>query len=104
MKSGKFLAALFAVIALVSLAYAAATKFTNVTVTGDLAVEGTSTTTGASTMALVTVNRLRLAESVNVSVATPTVAGQIVRDSTYQVYIASGTASPSQWVKIGTQS
>jgi hypothetical protein len=84
--------ALVAVVAFMAIAYAAATKFTNVTVTGDLSVEGQGT-----------IAKLTIPE-VNVLTSTPTVVGQIVRDSSFKVYISTLTTGVNGWQKVGTQS
>jgi hypothetical protein len=41
---------------------------------------------------------------VDVTVSTPTVLGQIVRDSSYKVYIGTNTTGLNGWQKVGTQS
>lgn len=90
MKKG--LIAFVAVVAFMAIAYAAATKFTDVTVTGDLSV-GRNATFSAL-----------IVPEVNVLTSTPTVAGQIVRDSSFKVYIGTNTTGVNGWQKVGTQS
>jgi hypothetical protein len=91
---------LFAEVALfcVALVYAAATKFTNLKVTGTLDVDGASSLNGA-----VTVGKLVLPLA-DVATSTPTVLGQVVRDSSYKVYIGTNTTGTNGWQKVGTQS
>lgn len=88
----KTMLALVAVVAFMAIAYAAATKFTDVTVTGDLVV-GDQATFGALVV-----------PSANVLTSTPTVVGQIVRDSSFVVYIGTNTTGVNGWQKVGTQS
>jgi len=91
---------LFAGVALfcVALVYAAATTFTNLKVNGTLEVDGATTLNGA-----VTAGTLVL-PLVDVSVSTPTVLGQIVRDSSYKVYVGTNTSGLNGWQKVGPQS
>jgi hypothetical protein len=84
---------LFSVVALfcVALVYAAATKFTNLEVTGDLSVGGNTT-----------VSNLIIPE-VNVAVTTPTATGLLVRNSSYVLYISTLTTGINGWQKVGSQ-
>lgn len=93
----KVLIASIAIATFMAIAYAAATKFTNVDVTGDLSVAGTSTLATVSPTVLVI-------PTVNVLTSTPTALGQIVKDSSYKVYIGTNTTGTNGWQKIGTQS
>lgn len=88
----KILIGALAVGVFVVAAYAAATKFTDVLVTGTLQVNGI-TTLGAG---------LKL-PVVDVAVSTPSAAGLLVRNSSSVVYISTGATSPSQWSKVGAQ-
>jgi|WetSurMetagenome_2_1015567.scaffolds.fasta_scaffold201029_2 hypothetical protein len=90
---------LFSVVALfcVALVYAAATTFTNLKVNGTLEVDGATTLSGATT-----VSKL-LIPQVDVAVATPTALGQLVRNSSYVLYISTLTSSPAGWQKVGSQ-
>jgi len=88
----KAMLAVVAVVAFMAIAYAAATKFTNVDITGTLNVDGNAT-----------LAKLVIPE-VNVLTSTPTVAGQIVRDSSFKVYIGTNTTGVNGWQKVGTQS
>lgn len=68
-----------------SLAYAAATKFT------ELESETMTTTVGYKLPV------------VNVAVSTPTAAGLLVRTSAYVVYISTATTGVASWSKVGAQ-
>lgn len=111
MKKANILAAFFGLIAFFGLAFGAYTTFTdlkttgdllvgnNATITGDLAVAGDSSVSGGLALDFVTLD-----SAVNVSVTTPTVVGQLVRDASFILYIATATTSTSDWIKVGTQS
>ncbi len=128
MKKGNLLAALFGVVAMVGLCFGAYTVFTDLrttgdmivgddltvtddaSVTGDLTVTGTSTLTGAvsATGALasdvsVTSPFVVFSSTFGISATTPTIIGQLALDTTFDVYVASGTDNPTQWIKVGTQ-
>lgn len=102
------LLALLAAFVLVGSAHAAATKFTNVTVTGTLttatsAVTGNQTVTGvintsASTPYAVAIGSVTAA----VPAGTPSAAGLIAFSTTYVMYVSTGTG-PGAWVKVGGQ-
>lgn len=97
------LAAIFAVGFLVSLAYAAATKFTNVEVSGTLEVDG-STTLGDATTDATTFNGqlVLLADAAPRTNVTPAAAGSLIRNSTAnEVCIATGVLK-SQWAIFGS--
>jgi len=87
-----------AVLAFIALAYAAATTFTNLKVNGTLEVDGATTLNGAVTAGTFVL------PLVDVTVSTPTVLGQIVRDSSYKVYVGTNTTGLNGWQKVGTQS
>lgn len=103
MKKG--LIAIAFVATFMAIAYAAATKFTSLHVTNDLTVEGNSTfatmTVSTVTASAFSVIKVPLA---NVTTSTPTVLGQIVRDSNYILYIGTNTTGTNGWQKVGTQS
>jgi len=84
---------LFSVVALfcVALVYAAATRFTNLEVTGTLDVAGNAT-----------LAKLVIPQ-VDVAVTTPTVTGLLVRNSSYVLYISTLTTGINGWQKVGTQ-
>lgn len=88
----KALIAVAFVATFMAIAYAAATKFTNVDISGTLNVDGNTT-----------IAKLIVPE-VNVLTSTPTVVGQIVRDSSFKVYIGTNTTGVNGWQKVGTQS
>ena len=88
----KLMIAVVAVVAFMAIAYAAATKFTDLHVTGTLQVDGNAS-----------IAKLIVPE-VNVLTSTPTVVGQIVRDSSFKVYIGTNTTGVNGWQKVGTQS
>jgi len=81
-----------AVLAFIALAYAAATTFTNLKVTGTLEVDGNAT-----------LSKLIIPQ-VDVAVTTPTALGLVVRDSSFKVYISTLTTGVNGWQKVGTQS
>jgi K+-transporting ATPase c subunit len=106
----KLIASFLLVACAVTLAYAAYTKFIDVQVTGNLVVDGTSTLTGAvaATGAVISSDRVASPYTVftstyDVTVQTPTYTGQLALDGSYNVYVASGNAKPSQWIKVGGQ-
>jgi hypothetical protein len=74
-----------------SLAYAAATKFTDVEAR-DLTVTRTLSVTLGVPLPVV-----------DVAVTSPTVAGVLVRTSAYVVYISTATGAVSNWSKVGGQ-
>jgi len=127
MKKGNLLAAAFGAIAFVSLAFGAYTKFTDLQTTGDLIVGDALTVSGATTLSggisgatsltgntdvtgtfdatgAITGDSLTISGVVDVTVTTPTVAGMLVIDSSYILYIATATTSVNDWIKVGTQS
>ncbi len=46
---------------------------------------------------------LRLTQTYSISTTTPTFIGQIAMDTNYDIYVASGTDNPTQWIKVGAQ-
>jgi hypothetical protein len=74
------------------IAQAAATKFTELQA---------STMTVTNTLSAKTIDGSL--PIVDVAVTTPTVTGRLVRTSANVVYISTGTASVSQWSKVGAQ-
>ena len=120
MKS-KILAGLFGVFAFVSLAFAAYSTFTDikvnddlwvvddVTVNGKVTVDETLEVTQGVTFSTVTAtgylqgNFVVLSSTYSISATTPSVVGQLALDSNYDLYVASGTDNPTQWIKVGAQ-
>jgi hypothetical protein len=104
MNKSTFLAVAFGMIAFVGLALGAYTTFTDLKTTGDMLVGDTLTVVGDTVLGgPATADYIILSEAVNVAVTTPTVVGQLVRNASFVVYIASGTAGVSQWIKVGAQ-
>ena len=105
----KLIASLLLVTCVVTIAYAAYTKFLNVQVTGDLLVDGATTLTGAvAAGAVSSSSRIAspyavLTSTYNVAVATPSYVGQLALNGSYVLYVASGTSNPTQWIKVGGQ-
>lgn len=124
------LAAAFGVLAFIGLAFAASTTFTSLKVTGATQLVGGLTNNGAvinsgavsnsgaitnsaalTSTGLVTLSTatftgtqgLRLGPAVDVAVSTPLATGILVRDSSNNLYISTGTANPTQWAKVGGQ-
>lgn len=85
----KVLVALLLTFAVVSVVYAAATKFT------DLQCENLTVTNTLTADAVLPV--------VDVVVSSPTKAGLLVRTSASVVYISTGTGTVSSWSKVGGQ-
>lgn len=94
----KILGGLVVVVVCVALAYAAATKFTNVWVTGTLQVDGVSTFNGRTVM----VGGVQV-PIVDVAVSTPAAAGLLAATTNYVLYISSSNISPASWLKVGAQ-
>jgi hypothetical protein len=93
----------FLLLGLVSSAQAAATKFKDLTVTGNLVVTGTSTHTGVIATSASTPYAVSIASvTAAVPAGTPTAAGLIAFSTTYVMYVSTGTG-PGAWVKIGGQ-
>lgn len=46
---------------------------------------------------------LGLLQTYSISTSTPIFIGQIAFDTNYDVYVASGTDNPTQWIKVGGQ-
>jgi hypothetical protein len=105
----------FLLLGLVSSAQAAATKFKDLTVTGNLTVTGTTTHTGAVTNTAGTTTSGVITTSAStpyaISIAsvtaavpagTPTAAGLIAFSTTYVMYVSTGTGAGA-WVKVGSQ-
>lgn len=111
MNKSTFLAVVFGVLAFFGLAFGAYTTFTDLRTTGDilvgddLTVTDELTVTGDTTLGgAVTGDSLTISGIVDVTVTTPTVAGMLVVDSNYVLYIATATTSIADWIKVGTQS
>lgn len=106
----KMLISLLFVASIAAVAFAAYTTYTNLRVTndllvdndvsvgGDLAVTGGTTLTGPGSFPYAV-----LTSTINVSVSTPTYVGQLALHSNFDLYVASGTANPTQWIKVGGQ-
>lgn len=115
------LAAFFAVVAFLGIAIAGVTGYGSIKLTDSpgliqdsggttrisLATSGTNVSlTGTVATSTVTVSGsqgLRLGTAVNVSVSTPAATGILARDSSNNLYISTGSANPTQWVKVGAQ-
>jgi len=130
---GSFLAGIFGLFAIVGLCFGAFTTFTDLQTTGDLLVGDDAvitdalTVSGAATLSgglsgatsitgntditgtldatgEITGDALTISGVVDVAVATPTVVGQLIVDSNYELYISTATDSIADWIKVGTQS
>ena len=110
------LAGLFAVVASLGIGYTAATVMTDLQTTGTMTVGNTLTVSGVATFSdALTVTgvldstaglrapSIHLDAATDVVTSTPTVTGDIVRDASFIVYIATQTVT-NDWQKIGTQS
>ena len=110
MNKGIFLAATFGILAFFSIAFGAYTTFTDLKTTGNMLVGDSITVTndltvaGNTSISDVSSSALTLTGIVDVAVTTPTVKGQLVVDSNYDLYISTATNSISDWIKVGTQS
>jgi len=120
MKKANILAGIFGVIAFFGLAFGAYTTFTDLKTTGDLlvgddaSITGDITVGGETTLANVsgavgtftsysTQPYLILSSTYSLTTTTPTALGQLALDGSYDLYVASGTDNPTQWIKVGGQ-
>lgn len=80
-------------------------------VLGDITVTGSVSATGGisdpdlgdATADSLTVPFIVFSSTFSIATTTPTFVGQMALDSNYDVYVASGNSSPSQWIKVGGQ-
>lgn len=94
----KILLGTLAVGILAATVYAAATKFTDLWVSGTMRVDGVSTFNGRTVM----VGGVQV-PVVNVAVSTPAAAGLLAATTNYVLYISSNNQTPSNWLKVGAQ-
>lgn len=100
----KLLVSLLLVASVVAVAYAAYTTFTDVRVTHDLIVGNNATVGGTfGVTGKVSLPYAVLTSTYNVSVTTPSYVGQLALNGSYVLYVASGIANPTQWIKVGGQ-
>ena len=94
----KLIVSLLLVASVVAVAYAAYTTFTDLKVTHNLVVDNDVSVAGK-----LTVPYTVMSSTINVSVSTPSYVGQLALNGSYVLYVASGVANPSQWIKVGGQ-
>jgi hypothetical protein len=101
MTKGNSLAAIFAVVAVVGLAFAQATRFTNLDITGTLDVAGEAT---VPNLTISEAQGLKWdANFITVGTTVPSATKTLAFTSAWDLYVSTGAANANQWVKISDQ-